>query len=187
MQRAVLGKTIDFSAKRLLRNGLAAKSGALILSSLVSIFLLPSHPAVSQSPIFHGVRVPQGFDANSDLADLIKKSVAGQQGFPEIGLGEWVVIPGTEDNYYTYEVQEITVRTTFRSYVIFLLVDSTTNNPKHVSFGVDCAENKLRPIRYRGFSPRGTTSTNQALDEPWTTPSNNFWQGLVNGVCSLGS
>lgn len=187
MQWTAMGRVIDFSAKGLLRSSLAAKSGALILASLASVLLLPSHPAVSQSRIFHGVRVPQGFDANSDLADLIKKSIAGQQGFPEIGLGEWVAIPGSEGNYYTYEVQEITVRTTFRSYVIFLLVDTITDNPKHVSFGVDCTENKLRPIRYRGFSSRGGTLTNQAIDDPWTAPSNNFWQGLVNGVCNLAS
>ena len=186
MQRAVLCKATDFAAKRILSSSLVLKSGALILGGLASIFLLPSHPAVSQSRIFHGVQVSKDFDTNSDLADLIRETITGQ-GFSEIRLGQWVVVSGSRDNYYTYEVQELTVQTTFQTYVIFLLTDSTSNNPKHVSFGVDCTENELRQVRYRVFSNRGNTLTNQSVNEPWTAPYNDFWQGLVDRVCSLGS
>jgi hypothetical protein len=189
MQRVILNKAGDFGAARLLCGNLSFNLGAVVLGILSSICLLPSHPAMSQSPTFHGVQVSQKFDTNSDLADLIKKSTtgSGQHKFSKAKLGQWVVFPRSQDKYYTYEIQEFTVRKTFKAYVVFLLSDTTSNNPKYLSLAVDCAENKLSQKTYRTFSSRGDTVTKQSVDKPWAAPTNSFFQGLVNEVCKLGS
>lgn len=173
--------------RKTLCGSLVFNSGAVILGSLASICLLPSHAAMGQSPTFHGVQVSQRFDPNSDLADSIRRLTTKPSGLSKVRLGQWVVVPGSKDNYYTYEMQELTLRTTSKVYLIFLLADTTSNNPKRFGFAVDCSENKLRPTSYQAFSSRGDTVTKPSLDEPWTAPSNNFWQGLVNAVCRLGS
>lgn len=167
MRRAILGKS-------------------LILGSLIGVCLLLSHPATSQSRTFHGVQVSQKFDTNSELADLIKKSTTKRFRNSTVRLGQWVVVPGAKDHYSTYETTEISELKS-KTYTIILLTNTTSDNPKLLSLGVLCAENKLRPVGYRAFSSSGNRVTRELVDAPWVAPTDNFWQGLVNKVCSLGS
>lgn len=186
-RRTILAEKLNFFIKRSLCGSLALNSGIFFFAASIWL-LLPSYPVMGQSRTFQGVQVPQEFDANSDLADLIELSTEEPSRNSQVRLlGQWVVVPGSRDNYYTYRMQEITVQTTFRVYTIFLILDATSNNPKYLRFGVDCDENKLRPVSYRVFSSRGNTLDRQLVDEPWAAPTNNFWQSLVSGVCGLGS
>ena len=178
-------------AKDLKRTGSVSNLGTVILCSLVGMWLMPNQAALSQSLVFHGIQVSQKFDTSSDLADLIKKSTvgSGQSNFSKAKLGQWVVASASQDKYYTYEIQEFKIQKTFRTYVIYLLADTTSDNPKSISFGVDCKENKLKPSSYRVFSSKGKILSRQLSDDddPWAAPANSFFQGLVNEVCKLGS
>lgn len=185
----------NVAAKRLQCGSLALKlRGVTILASLVGIWLMPNQVAIGQSPTFHGVRVSQKFDVNSDLADLIKKltkkyfeSSGGQFKSSTYRLGQWLLVPGGEGNYATYEATEQSYKTTIKVYVIHLLTDTTTDKPESFQFSVDCAENKLRFSSYRTYSATGETIDRQLVDKPLVAPPNQYIQNLVNGVCKLGS
>ncbi|MTJ55678.1 hypothetical protein FJR38_24945 [Anabaena sp. UHCC 0253] len=200
MRKYILYKMTDFAAKRFPYLGLARKSGVVILGSLIGIWLMPTNPAISQSPIFHGVPISQKFNVNSDLADLIKKmtkkyfeSSGGRFKGSTYRLGQWLLVPGGEGNYSTYEATIMSFDTTnpsdkpIKSYVIHLLTDTTTNNPKSFQFGVDCPKNKLKFSSSRTYSSSGETIDRQLIDRPWDSPTNQYIQNLVNGVCRLGS
>ena len=179
-------------AKDLKRTDSVFNLGTVILCSLVGIWMMPNQAAMSQSRTFHGVQVSQKFDISSDFADFIKKSTvgSGQSKLSKAKLGQWVVASASQDKYYTYEMQELKIRTTSRIYLIFLLDGTTSDNPKSISFGVDCKENKLGVAGYRVFSSNGKIVSKQLVDaddDLWAAPANSFFQGLVNEVCRLGS
>jgi hypothetical protein len=154
---------------------------------MASLWLLSSHPAMGQSRTFNGVQVSQKFDPNSEMAKLIKQSTTKQRKTSAgitVRLGQWLTIPGSKDNYYTYETREIP-KLESKIYSIIFLADTTSDNPKLFDYGVLCDENKLKPVGYRAFSSRGSRITREVVSEPWVAPSNNFLQGLVNQVCRL--
>jgi hypothetical protein len=187
VRKSVFRKATDFVAKSTQRGRLALNSG-VILGSLASICLLPSHPAMGQSRTFQGVQVSQKFDPNSEMAKLIKQSTIKQfrtSAGVTVRLGRWVIIPGSKDSYYTYETKEIPKLSEIKTYSIILLGDTTSDSPKLLSYGVLCAENKMKPVDYRKFSSRGSRISREGGNEPWAAPSNNFVQGLVNEVCRL--
>lgn len=187
MQRGILHKVADFVAERSRCSSLALKSGVVIMGGLAGICLLPSHPAMGQSRTFEGVQVSQKFDPNSEMAKLIKQSTTKEVKTSvgvTVRLGQWVVIPGSKDSYYTYETREIP-KLESKIYSIILLADTTSDSPKLLSYGVLCAENKMKPVDYRKFSSRGSRITREGVSEPWAAPTNNFVQGLVNEVCRL--
>jgi hypothetical protein len=187
MQRGILPKVANFVAERSRFSSLALNSGVVILGGLVSICLLPSHPAMGQSRTFQGVQVSQKFDPKSEMAELIKKSTTKQfrnSAGVTVRSGQWVIIPGSKDSYYTYETKEI-FKLEIKTYSINFLADTTSDNPKFFSYGVLCDRNQLRPVGYRAFSSRGDRVTREVVDEPWAAPTNNFLQGLVNEVCKL--
>jgi hypothetical protein len=187
MQRSVFRKATDFVAKSPLCSSLALNSGVVIFGSLASLWLLPSHPAIGQNRTFHGVQVSQKFDQNSEMAKLIKQSTTKQfktSAGVTVRLGQWVIIPGSKDSYYTYETKEIP-KLESKTYSIIFLADTTSDNPKLFDYGVLCDKNQLKPVGYRSFSSRGVRVTREVVNEPWVAPTNNFLQGLANEVCRL--
>lgn len=188
MRKSVFRKATDFVAKSPQRGRLALNSGVVILGSLASICLLPSHPAMGQSRTFHGVQVSQKFDPNSEMAKLIERSTIKQfrtSAGVTVRLGRWVIIPGSKDSYYTYETKEIPKLSEIKTYSIIFLADTTSDNPKLFDYGVLCDKNQLKPVGYRSFSSRGSRIAREVVREPWAAPTNNFLQGLVNQVCRL--
>lgn len=187
MRRSVFRKATDFAAQRLLRGSLALNSGVVILGSLASLWLLPSHPAMGQNRTFQGVQVSQKFNPNSEMARLIKESTTKQFKTSEwvtVRLGQWVPVPRSKDNYYTYETKEHP-RLGIKTYSIIFLADTTSDNPKLLSNGVRCAENKIKPIGHRTFSSGGYMRTREVVNASWVAPTNKFLQSLVNQVCRL--
>jgi len=195
VRKSVFRKATDFVANSPQRGRLALNSGVVILGSLASICLLPSHPAMGQSRTFHGVQVSQKFDPNSEMAKLIERSTTKQfktSAGVTVRLGQWVAVPGSKDSYYTYETKlvifpasrekpELEVKTNS----IIFLADTTSDNPKLFDYGVLCDKNQLRPVDFRSFSSRGSRITRGGVNEPWAAPTNNFLQRLVNEVCRL--
>jgi len=185
MGRDVLSRATDFAAKRTLCGSLAFNSGVVILGSLASICLLPSHPAMSQSRTFNGVQVSQKFSPNSEMAELIKQSTTKRFRNSTgriVRLGKWVIVPGAKDNYSTYETQML-FEMKFHS--VILLAGTTSDSPKLLSYRVDCAKNKMRQSGYRVFSSSGDRVTRQSVEAPLVAPFNEYAQSLVNEVCKL--
>lgn len=176
-----------FAAERRTSGWLTLNPGVIILSSLVAIGLMPNPVAFGQSRTFNGVQVSQKFDPNSEMAKLIKQSTIKEfrnSAGVTVRSGQWTTIPGSKDNYYTYETKEIP-KLESKTYSIIFLADTTSDNPKLFDYGVLCDKNQLKPVGYRSFSSKGSRITREIVKEPWVAPSNNFLQGLVNQVCRL--
>lgn len=187
MQRAILRKVANSFPERLQCGSLPFNSAAVILGSIASFWLLPIHPAMGQSRTFQGVQVSQKFNPKSEMAQLIEASTTKQSKNSQwvtVRLGRWVPVPRSKDNYYTYETRE-NPKLEIKTYSIYFLADTTSDNPRLLSYGVRCAENKMRPIGYRSFYSSGHAITREIVNEPWATPTNRFLQGLANQVCRL--
>jgi hypothetical protein len=187
MRKTISRVRTGFASERRTPGCLTLNPGVIILSSLVAIGLMPNPIAFGQSRTFNGVQVSQKFDPNSEMAKLIKQSTTKQRKTSAgvtVRSGQWVIIPGSKDSYYTYETKEI-FKLESKTYSIDFLADTTSDNPKLFSYGVLCDRNQLKPVEYRSFSSRGDRVTREIVREPWAAPTNNFLQGLVNEVCRL--
>jgi hypothetical protein len=200
VQSVISRMAIEVIARRRQYSWLTLNPGVVILGSLISVSMMPNQAAIAESPTFHGIPISQKFDVNSDLADLIKnmtkkysESSGGRFKGSTYRLGEWLLVPGGEGNYSTYEATIMSFDTTnssdkpIKGYGIHLLTDTTTDNPKSFQLGVDCPNNKLRFSSSRAYSSSGETIDRQIIDRPWDLPPNQYIQNLVNGVCRLGS
>lgn len=187
MRKMISRVRTDFAAKRRHSGWLTLNPGVIILSSLVGIGLMPNPIAFGQNRTFQGIQVSQKFDPNSEMAKLIQQSTT-KPNRSSVGvtvrLGQWVIVPGSKDSYYTYETKEI-FKLEVKTYSINFLTDTTSDNPKLFSYGVLCDKNQLRPVDFRSFSSKGSRITRGGVNEPWAAPSNNFLQRLVNEVCRL--
>ncbi|MGB3310500.1 MAG: hypothetical protein WBA86_12210 [Nodosilinea sp.] len=173
-------------------NGLTLKLGGVILGSVIATGLIPYREAIAQYSTFHGVLVSPQLQLASDLAEeWIRKGATPYQvrnvGFQFDRLAQWLPIPGSEDNYTTYN------RMTFSGSgddfrTITLITGTTSDNPRIINFSVDCAANTMSLDSIYAFSASGETVGRQSdIEGTPASPESQFQQSLVDGVCRLGS
>jgi hypothetical protein len=200
MQKLILRAATGIVVQKLQCSWLALNPGLVVLGSLVGLSLMPTNPAISQSPTFYGVPISQKVNVNSDFAVLVKKltkkyfeSSGGRVKGSTYRLGQWLLVPGGEGNYATYEAKRLSLDITNSSdkpikiYVIYLLTDTTTDKPESFQFSVDCTENKIRLSSWRTYSASGETIDRQLVDRPLVASPNQYIQNLMNEVCRLGT
>ncbi|MBE9110537.1 hypothetical protein IQ273_14040 [Nodosilinea sp. LEGE 07298] len=182
----------NIMAKTSACSGLTPKLGVVILGSVIATGLIPYREAIAQHSTFHGVRVSPQLQLNSDLAEeWIRKGATPYQvrndALQYDRLAQWLPIPGSEDNYTTYD------RMTFSGSgddfrTITLLTGTTSDNPRKFDFLVDCTANTMSLHSFYSFSANGETIGRKSeIGGTPASPESQFQQSLVDGVCGLGS
>lgn len=193
LQIMILRIVASVMAKTSVCSGLTLRLGGVILGSVIATGLIPYREAIAQDRTYHGVRISPQLQLTSNLGRRISIGATPRQrrGISTYDrLGQWLPVPGSEDSYITYSRLTLSPSTEnekdLRS--INLLTGTTSDNPRSISFSVDCAANMMSLSSIFVYSANGEIIGMQTEIEGYpVSPEGQFQQSLVDGVCKLGS